>query len=59
MRDLNQQGRTVVYTTHQMSEAEELCDRVAIIDRGAVIALGTIPELKASLNRRVSPKSKG
>ncbi len=51
VRDLNKQGHTVVYTTHLMSEAEELCDRVAIIDRGRIIALGTIPELKASLNR--------
>lgn len=51
VRDLNRQGRTILYTTHLMSEAEELCDRVAIIDRGEVIALGTLPELKASLNR--------
>jgi ABC-2 type transport system ATP-binding protein len=59
VRDLNKQGRTVVYTTHLMSEAEELCDRVAIIDRGAVIALGTIPELKASLNRDGVTKVEG
>ncbi len=51
VRDLNRQGRTVVYTTHQMSEAETLCDRVAIIDRGRVIALGTVPELKATLQQ--------
>ena len=59
VRDLNKQGRTVVYTTHLMSEAEELCDRVAIIDRGEVIALGTIPELKASLNREGVTKVEG
>ena len=51
VHDLNKQGRTVVYTTHLMSEAEELCNRVAIIDRGEIIALGAISELKASLNR--------
>jgi ABC-2 type transport system ATP-binding protein len=51
VRDLNRRGHTVIYTTHQMAEAEELCDRVAIIDRGQVIALGTIDELKASLKR--------
>ena len=51
VRDLNRQGHTVIYTTHQMAEAEELCDRVAIIDRGEVIALGTVNELKASLQR--------
>jgi ABC-2 type transport system ATP-binding protein len=51
VRDLNRQGHTVIYTTHQMIEAEELCDRVAIIDQGQVIALGTIDELKASLRK--------
>ncbi len=59
IRNLNEQGRTVVYTTHVMSEAEELCDRVAIIDHGQVIALGTIPELKASLNREGITKVEG
>jgi ABC-2 type transport system ATP-binding protein len=51
VRDLNRRGRTVIYTTHQMAEAEELCHRVAIIDRGEVIALGTVPALKTSLQR--------
>jgi len=51
VRDLNRRGHTVIYTTHQMAEAEELCDRVAIIDRGQVIALGTVDELKAALKR--------
>jgi ABC-2 type transport system ATP-binding protein len=51
VRDLNRQGHTVIYTTHQMAEAEELCDRVAIIDRGEIIALGTVEELKASLRQ--------
>jgi ABC-2 type transport system ATP-binding protein len=59
VRDLNQHGRTVVYTTHLMSEAEELCERVAIIDRGQIIALGTITELKASLNREGVTKVEG
>ncbi|MBI4788032.1 MAG: ABC transporter ATP-binding protein [Chloroflexi bacterium] len=59
VHDLNRQGRTVVYTTHLMSEAEELCDRVAIIDRGEIIALGAIPELKASLNRDGVTKIEG
>ena len=40
---------TIVYTTHLMHEAEELCDRVAIIDHGQIIALGSPNELKASL----------
>lgn len=51
VRELNQAGKTVIYTTHIMSEAETMCDRVAIIDRGQVLALGTVAELKASLGR--------
>jgi len=42
-------GRTVLLTTHYMDEAERLCDRVAIVDHGKVIALGTPAELIASL----------
>jgi ABC-2 type transport system ATP-binding protein len=42
-------GRTVVLTTHYMDEAERLCDRVAIVDHGRIIALGTPRELIASL----------
>ncbi len=39
------EGATVVLTTHYMEEAEHLCDRVAIIDRGKIIALDTVPAL--------------
>jgi ABC-2 type transport system ATP-binding protein len=42
-------GRTVLLTTHYMEEAEQLCDRVAIVDHGKVIALGSPRELIASL----------
>jgi ABC-2 type transport system ATP-binding protein len=42
-------GRTIVLTTHYMDEAEELCHRVAIMDHGKVIALGTPRELIASI----------
>jgi ABC-2 type transport system ATP-binding protein len=45
IRDLKARGRTVVITTHYMDEAEKLCDRVAIVDNGQVIALGTPNEL--------------
>ena len=38
-------GRTLVYTTHYMEEAERLCDRVAIVDRGRVLAVDTVPGL--------------
>ena len=42
---LRAQGRTVVYSTHYMEEASRLCDRVAIIDAGRVLALDTVPGL--------------
>jgi len=48
--DFRAHGGTVLLTTHYMDEAERLCDRVAIIDRGKVIALGTPPELISSLH---------
>jgi ABC-2 type transport system ATP-binding protein len=49
VKDLNQQGMTVLYTTHYMEEAQELSDRVGIIDHGELIALGT----QAQLTREV------
>lgn len=51
VRELNDRGKTVIYTTHIMAEAESLCDRVAIIDYGRLLALGTLDELKVSLQR--------
>lgn len=48
IRSFQARGRTVVITTHYMDEAERLCDRVAVIDAGKVIALGTPKELIAS-----------
>ncbi|MEP7118841.1 MAG: ABC transporter ATP-binding protein [Acidobacteriota bacterium] len=45
---LNRDGRTVIYTTHYMEEAERLCDRIAIIDAGRLLALGTVDELLAA-----------
>ena len=46
---LRQMGRTIMLTTHYMDEAERLCDRIAIVDRGRVIALGSPRELIRSL----------
>ncbi|HEV8607094.1 MAG TPA: ABC transporter ATP-binding protein [Tepidisphaeraceae bacterium] len=47
IRDLRDEGRSVLITTHYIEEAELLCDRVGIIDRGQMIALGTPEELVA------------
>ncbi|HYS69373.1 MAG TPA: ABC transporter ATP-binding protein [Gemmatimonadaceae bacterium] len=44
------EGKTIVLTTHYMEEAERLCDRVAIVDHGHVIALGTPQELMESID---------
>jgi ABC-2 type transport system ATP-binding protein len=44
-------GRTVLLTTHYMAEADELCDRIAIVDHGRVLALGTPDELKKRVQR--------
>ena len=49
VRSFKEEGRTVVITTHYMDEAEKLCDRIAIVDHGKVIALGSPKELIASL----------
>lgn len=45
VRNLNNAGMTIVLTTHNMEEAEELCDRIAIMDKGKIIAEGTPQEL--------------
>lgn len=47
---LNKQGMTIVYTTHYMEEVERLCNRIAIIDKGSIIAQGTQDELQKQSN---------
>jgi len=59
VRQLNEQGKTIIYTTHIMAEAETLCNRVAIIDYGSLLALGTVDELKASLERNFVVRVEG
>jgi ABC-2 type transport system ATP-binding protein len=49
VRDYNARGKTILLTTHNMEEADSLCHRVAIVDHGKVIALGTPQELKRSV----------
>ena len=46
IKKLRDNGATIVYTTHYMEEVEILCDRVIIIDKGKIIAAGTVDELK-------------
>src|SRR5659263_39863 len=46
-------GRTVVLATHRMEEAEELCDRIAILRRGSVVFCGTVSELRSSVGGRL------
>ena len=48
VKALREQGRTVVYTTHYMEEAARLCDRIAVVDHGRVLALGTLDALVAA-----------
>ena len=43
---LRDEGKTIIFSTHIMSEAEKLCDRIAILHRGRILALGTLDELR-------------
>ena len=49
IREYHQSGKTVLLTTHNMEEADALCQRLAIVDHGRVIAVGTPVQLKASI----------
>ncbi|NLM35836.1 MAG: ABC transporter ATP-binding protein [Clostridiales bacterium] len=47
---LNKQGATIVYTSHYMEEVEQICTRIAIMDKGKIIAIGSKEELKSMIN---------
>ncbi|HSG70462.1 MAG TPA: ATP-binding cassette domain-containing protein [Planctomycetaceae bacterium] len=47
IESFREQGKCVIFSTHIMREVERLCDRVAVIDRGRILAAGTLDELKA------------
>ena len=46
MQELRREQRTILLTTHYIEEAEKLCDRVAIIDEGRIVAMGTPEEIR-------------
>ena len=50
IKKLNQEGATIIYTSHYMEEVEQICSRISIIDKGRVIAQGTKDELKAMIS---------
>lgn len=50
IQKLNEQGATIIYTTHYMEEVEQICDNIAIIDKGKVVVIGTKETLKDSIN---------
>jgi ABC-2 type transport system ATP-binding protein len=52
MRRINARGTTVFLTTQYLEEADQLCDRLAIIDNGLIVREGTPTELKAELRER-------
>lgn len=62
---LRDEGATIIYTSHYMQEVDDICDRIAIVDKGRVIAEGTSQELKTLVsdksvfNLKVSKKIKG
>lgn len=50
IKGLAQRGKTILLTTHYMPEAEELCDRIAIINHGEIVTCGTIEEIVTLLS---------
>jgi len=45
LKALNEKGTTLIYTSHQLSEAEELCDRIALVDKGKILTHGSLTDL--------------
>jgi ABC-2 type transport system ATP-binding protein len=52
VRAIAREGTTILYTTHYLHEAEDLCQRLAIIDHGRILAEGTLEDLRAAVGER-------
>lgn len=59
IQNLNQQGMTILLTTHYMEEVEFLCERIGIMEAGKLIELGTLPQLRAKYGEAVILKQMG
>lgn len=53
VRDLASEGRTVIFTTHNLAEAEDLCDEVGILREGRLLTVGAVPELAGNLTSEI------
>ncbi len=59
LQTLNREGLAVIYSTHYMEEASRLCSRIAIIDHGQLLAMGTLPQLMTRLPYKESLRIEG
>ncbi|GAB4241575.1 MAG: ATP-binding cassette domain-containing protein [Stanieria sp.] len=59
IQDLNQQGMTILLTTHYMEEVEFLCDRIGIMDAGKLIELGTLEQFRSHYGKAIVVKQQG
>lgn len=51
--EMRDRGKTLIFSTHQMEQVEELCESIAIVDRGRVVVSGAVRDVKRAMNRRV------
>jgi ABC-2 type transport system ATP-binding protein len=51
--EMRERGKTLIFSTHQMEQVEELCESIAIVDRGRVVVSGAVRDVKRAMNRRV------
>lgn len=56
IQELNRNGATIIYTSHYMEEVEQICTRIAIMDKGKNLAIGTTEELKRMIKRARSSR---